>query len=265
MKNYAYIIIILILQACTSSDGYEDQESEGFETQRCIDDKRHIEQAFINNVESVRRYLSYKDKSYYMDSLENKCIPNNIPEYSSSIFIQYAIYWNERANDSYAFPTPACEWLDVEVEHIAYSSDSLKCVVLLTVTDNGMCSVIKGKAKKVEYDGYAMACIRDKITEPFKIYPMGVVSFYFFPSREQTARILKNEYFNLKGSYCPNSGVAYTCGINNPDFFNTAHDFSRLDSLNLYWCETEFAMGGRRVPLVFYSNQDSTINKNLCE
>ena len=94
---------------------------------------------------------------------------------------------------------------------------------------------------------------------------MNVTSFHGFPYRKQVARLLRKFYYNLKGSTPSTANIPYEYGINQPEFFETAYEFSWIDSLNLYWGETYMMPGGRRVPYRFYSNQDSTINKNLCE
>lgn len=250
--------LVLIFMICL----FESCGNGSNETALSKNDKDHIEQAVINNVEAIRRVLLCNTNGWYYGEAYDS-IPDYLPRYSGDCFWGYAIY--KKGNKAFAVPRPACEWLDVKVENLHYSSDSIKCVALTTIgysEENQMNADADGK---VVYDGKAILGIRNSKTDQFKIYPMSVMSFLCFPSRGQVAKLLRRFYYNLKGSSPSGAKFAYECGINRPKFFETANEFLWIDSLKLYWGETHMVPGGRRVPYRFYSNQDSTINKNLCE
>lgn len=253
MKIIIGIFLFLLFQACTIPDNKESQ--------LYISDKIHIEHAFVNNVESIRRLLAYNTDGFYLDSRKYDNIPDSLPRYSGGIFWGYAIYWDEEFRKYRAISRPACEWLDVNVESINYSTDSLKCVALLTIADNHD----NHENKTVEYDGRALIGFRNSKNDQFKIYPISVVTFHGFPSRNRVSYLLKKKYYNLKGSIRSGAGIPYSCGINDPIFFETAPEFTYIDSLNLYLGETDFISKDNIRPYIFYSNQDSTITKNLCE
>lgn len=225
-------------------------------------DKEHIEKAFVSNVEASRRILLFHKNGFtYADEYQG--LPDTITVYSGDIFACIAHYWDSKKKKNYAVPVPACEFLDVEVGSISYSVDSLKCVALVTFNDKS--AFYTENDNRNSYHGCAIIGIRENKDQQFKIYLEDLISFDGFPSRRQTLMLLKLAYYHLKGDITPQSGGAqYTCGINNPEFFETAHEFSRIDSLDLYWCETYMIPGGDRRPFVFYSNQDSTITKYLC-
>lgn len=226
-----------------------------------LNDKVHIEKAFLSNVEAIRRMLLFHNDGYSWGAMYTN-LPDSIITYSE--FCPLTKYWDDNKKLLFAMPVPACDYLDVDVGSISYSSDSLKCMALVTVYDTSDLFEPR-KKKECSYTGYAVIGLRDRKDEPFKIYPEDLVSFHRFPSKRQVLRLLKKSYSHLNGDYTPQSGVQYTCGINNPEFFETAHEFSRIDSLDLLWCQTYMIPGGNRRPYVFYSNQDSTITKYLCD
>ncbi len=227
-----------------------------------LKDKAHIEKAFLSNVEAIRRMLLFIKDGFSMGSMYAS-LPDSITTYSE--FCPLTKYWDDNKKLLFAMPVPACDYLDVDVGSISYSADSLKCMALVTVYDTSDLFVPTEK-KECSYTGYAVIGLRDRKDEPFKIYPEDLDSFHRFPSKRQVLRLLKESYYHLKGRSTPQSGrKLYTCGINNPDFFETAHEFSRIDSLDLLWCQTYMIPGGDRRPYVFYSNQDSTITKYLCD
>ena len=253
MKNIVYFLFLLLICSCNSVD------TEHTETSLTKRDKKHIIQAFINNVEAIR-----KGVSCHLE-IELDSLPEPLPCYSDECFAFYAFYSDEK-NELHAQTMPVFDYLNVNIEQLHYSADSLKCVALVTVgyekklIQHG----VYGDGKQV-YDGLPIIGIRDSTSHQFKIYPMNVTSFHGFPYRKQVARLLRKFYYNLKGSTPSTANIPYKYGINQPEFFETAYEFSWIDSLNLYWGETYMVPGGRRVPYRFYSNQDSTINKNLCE
>ena len=251
--------LVLIFMICL----FESCGNGSNETALSKNDKDHIEQAVINNVEATRRVLLYNINGWHFGKAYDS-IPDILPRYSGGCFSSYANYLQD--HKFFAVPRPTCEWIDVKVENLHYSSDSLKCVALTTIgysEENRMNVNAEGK---VVYDGYAIIGIRKSKADQFKIYPMNVMAFHGFPNKKQVARLLRKFYYNLKGHTPANgNGHNYSCGINNHEFFETAYEFSWIDSLKLYWGETDMMPGGRRVPYRFYSNQDSTINKNLCE
>ena len=256
------ISVILVLILCSCNHVHQQQ----VETLLSENDKNNIEHAFVNNVEALRRVLSYNKNGWnYKKAYDS--IPDFLPRYSAGCFILYAVYSGTKYRQ-YALRQPACEYLDVNVEQLHYSADSLKCVALVTIgyekhfVERGI-----ENGNEYVYDGIPIIGIRNSKIDNFKIYPMEVTTFHGFPSRKQVKQLLGRTYYNnLKGNTPANgNGHYYSCGINNPEFFETAYEFSWIDSLNLYWGETYMVPGGRRVPYRFYSNQDSTINKNLCE
>lgn len=224
-------------------------------------DKEHIEKAFLSNTEILRRILLHHADGFNLSNIWDN-LPDSINIYSE--FCPITKYWDDNKKAFFAIPVPACVYLDVEVGDISYSADSLKCMAFVTVFDKSDLYEPK-ENPECSYVGYAVIGLRDSKDDQFKIYPEDLISFDGFPSRRLTLILLKFAYYHLKGDITPQSGGAqYTCGINNPEFFETAHEFSRIDSLDLYWCETYMIPGGDRRPFVFYSNQDSTITKYLC-
>lgn len=244
--NY-YILICLVLYSC------ERQPTELY-----IRDKNHIENAFISNIESLRQTLSLQKDGFERNNVYGG-LPDSIPLYDGNGFFHFAVVQSNKPFICFARPTPAREWFDIWVESIAYSQDSLKCVALCTLCDRyGIKNV-----RDLKYQGYAVIGIRKKKSENFKIYIMKYLEYLNMPTREICRTEMKyTYYYKLKGSYgaAPNGPYRHT--IDEPEFFETAGDFLYIDSLELYWCQTDL-VNGRRVPLEYYSNQDSTLYKYL--
>ena len=257
LKIFVTMMSVFLLYSCEE----EEQKSELY-----LKDKHHIEQAYIDNVEFSRRALLWHKDGYTLNPVCENYMFNELPDclsvYSINVFAGYASYFDDEHKLHRAIPKPTNEWLEVEVGSISYSADSLKCVALVTVRDKSPLFT-KGRKKDInQYDGYAIIGIRDDKNKSFKIYPEGFLELWDCPSKSLAIWELKAGYYNLKGKYTPQSGVKYSYGINDPRFFETAHEFSWIDSLGMYWCETDM-WGGDRIPYVFYSNQDSTIDKHL--
>lgn len=245
-----FVLFILLIVSCQQN-----------ETDLYRRDKYHIEHAFLSNVESLRLLMSNHPKvitgrSWY------KGLPDSLPKYDGEGYFQYVFYRDNLDSGYRARKTPTCEWLDVRIENISYSADSLKCVALCTV-----CDMYDIKSDyDISYDGIAISGIRESKSEPFKIYIMPYMMLVYIRStRNVGAAELKHQYFkSIVGGYGTAPNGPYKYGINNPKFFETAGDFTYIDSLNLYWTQT-LKSRGKLVPSFYYSNQDSTITKYLCQ
>ncbi|MDE5554513.1 MAG: hypothetical protein K2J10_04955 [Muribaculaceae bacterium] len=248
MKILGTMMVLIFLSSC-----------EGNKSELYLRDKYHIEQAFLDNVETIRRELLWHPDGFTYNSVFED-LPDSLNIYSSSIFGGRAFYWDYDRKKFFTVPRPANEWLEVEVGSISYSADSLKCVALVTVRDKS--PNFTNRKGGINYDGYAIIGLRDSKDKSFKIYPEGFMAVLDYPFKFEAMWDLKRYYNNLRGNYTPQSDVKYSYGINDPRFFETAHEFSWIDSLGMYWCETNLVRG-RRVPYIFYSNQDSTIDKHL--
>lgn len=242
------LIIIFILFLCACKE---------VRTEKYMKDKEHIEKAFISNEEIWKRFLNYYEVGN-RPSYKKVASSDSIYPYSYYNF-GYAAYKNKE-NYTVATKVPVGSYIDVEVGHISYSRDSLKCVALITVGDYRESEL---ENNEPVYNGYAFFGIRDCKNEDFKIYPMNVFGVWHFPSKSEALSVLKLTYiYKLSGSSPNFAPRKYSCGINNPKFFETAPEFVWVDSLNLYWgqCEASYR---KLTPYVFYSNQDSTIHKYI--
>ena len=248
-KLICYTLLMLFLISCRQN------ESDLYKR-----DKYHIEHAFLSNVEAVRRLMSNHVEGAEWEDLYTG-LPDSLPEYDGGDYFRYVFHRDELTRKYWARETPVCEWLDVRVENISYSLDSLKCVALCTVCD--MYGI--DSEYDVAYDCYAISGIRESKSDPFKIYIMPYMQLlHIKTTRNVAAAELKHQYFmSIKGGYGTAPNGPYKYGINNPKFFETAGDFSYIDSLNLYWTQTVGTVAKRR-PSFYYSNQDSTITKYLC-
>lgn len=208
-------------------------------------DEKRIITAFVNNIESLRLIKLNKGN----DSIPG--LPYPIPQYNT---LYYGLdgYYDEAIQKHKAIDQPISEWMDVQVVRIHYSLDSLKCVALITVNDHG-----KNKGK-ISYNGYALLGFRDNINDELKVYPTGPFIICGFPSRRSVTAPLLRAYYNLGAGKISD----YKCGVNSPEFFETAPEFQYIDSLGLYAGET-YMDHGKRYPLIYYSNQDDTMDKSL--
>ena len=230
------------------------------ETELYSRDKYHIEHAFLSNVEALRLLMDKHAEGVIWEDLYND-LPDSLPLYDGDGYFKYVFYRDELDRNYCARKTSTCEWLDVRIENISYSTDSLKCVALCTVCD--MYDI--NSDYDISYDGIAISGIRESKSEPFKIYVMPYMKLlYIKTTRNVAAAELKHQYFkSIVGGYGTAPNGPYKYGINNPKFFETAGDFTYIDSLNLYWTQT-LQSGAKRIPSFYYSNQDSTITKYLC-
>lgn len=249
-KIIYFISFILLIVSC------QQNESDLYRR-----DKYHIEHAFLSNVEAGRLLMNNHLEGFEWKELYEG-LPDSLPKYDIEGYTKY-LFYRDKINRSYhARKTPTCEWLDVRVENISYSSDSLKCVALCTVCD--MYDI--NSDYDISYDGIAISGIRESKSEQFKIYIMKCMTYVnWYTTRNELAQYFKHFYKrSLKGVYGRAPNGPYKYGINNPKFFETAGDFTYIDSLNLYWAQT-LQSGAKLVPSFYYSNQDSTITKYLCQ
>lgn len=247
---YTFLILMSLIISC------QQNESELYHR-----DKYHIEHAFLSNVEAGRLLMNNHLEGVEWEELYEG-LPDSLPKYDIDEYTKYIFYRDELDRSYRARNTPTCEWLDVRVENISYSADSLKCVALCTVCD--MYEI--NSDHDISYDGIAISGIRESKSEPFKIYIMPYMELlYIRTTRNRAAAELKHQYFkSIVGGYGTAPNGPYKYGINNPKFFETAGDFTYIDSLNLYWAQT-LQSGAKLVPSFYYSNQDSTITKYLCQ
>lgn len=252
-KQFKIFILLIVVFAFWSCNKHKSE--------LYINDKTHIEKAFISNVEAVRRY-----KLSHNDSLEKR-------PFDISLYDDYAGY--DINNKSYVVPRPACEWLEVEVGSISYSRDSLKCVALVTVKDNSPLFLHPEEDNQIGYDAYPIIGVRNSKDKQFRIYPILYVHLKGFKFRREALAVLKQYYHRSIPS--DDETGNYPCSINNPDFFEKScffykvryiYDkslfFSKIPCFNMYWCEVIRTRDGKIEPLIYYSNQDSTITKYLC-
>lgn len=237
MRIRLIIILIILLPACKKQ----------LPSKLYQNDKERFTMAFINNVEAIRLIKANKDK----DSIPG--LPYPLEDYYSDFYGLHS-YHDDKADSIVVVERPTCEWMDVEVVTIHYSLDSLKCVALITVN----------RPNDKLYNGYAFLGVRKHKNDILKVYPMGPFEFRDFFSRSSLSNVLKRSYYNLGEGKISD----YTCGINSPEFFETAPQFEYIDSLGLYKGETEKYYRknpGQRYHKIFYSNQEETMDKNLCE
>ena len=135
-----YLLICITLFSCSYSKNERnisvfvsnDNTSEG--------DKKSISNCFIKNVEYFRKYHRYGNKVYLdsPDSLksEDKDYYDNYPDAEwdpANFFEPYATRFSLEKDDYIASPIPTSSQLNVTVDSIVYSMDSLFCVAFLII------------------------------------------------------------------------------------------------------------------------------------
>ena len=240
-KGIFPIIIVLSFNACVNSDTGETFPVDvnlDAQTERYRTDKKSIERTYIDNIESVR--LSQRQQEGFTvneDSIN--------PEISSGywIYTPYAL----RFKTDYkrvASPIRTDERILLYVDTLTYSRDSLFCVALVIVkVKNDKNPDFEIPKDSCHYDGRAIIGTRKDKDDPFYLFPMDVWTIIGDHSYGIARRELRNFYFNRISGFASWDGK-YSCGIGNPEFFNSAPDF-KIDSLGYHLFESFEDLGKR--------------------
>lgn len=235
------VIMLLLFSSCLNTDTGEVFPTEvnlDGQTERYRTDKKSIERTYIDNIESVR--LSQRQQEGFVvneDSIN--------PEISSGywIFTPYAL----RFRTDYkrvASPIRTDERISLDVDTLTYSQDSLYCVALVIVkVKNDMNPNFEIPKDSCYYDGRAIIGMRNDKDCPFYLYPIDVWTIIGDHSYGIARRELRNFYFNRIKGFASWDGK-YSCGIGDPEFFNSAPDF-KLDTLGCHLFESFNDLGKR--------------------
>lgn len=223
------------------------------ETPRQIRDKEWIEQSIIDNIEVER--LMAKDSIIIaeFDSVSRQVS-------FSSIYRSHAVRLLKNSYKREAYPKPASEQVDVKVDKIFYSEDSLKCAATIVVHERfDILPEFKDPDENYAYSAFAVLGVRDNIDKPFKTYPLLAVIVSAYSYRRAAAYI--NSVYDTKairkcstpGTYMEKRENKYEFG--HKDFFYDSPDF-QIDSFGHYWCEYYYQPITKPIRVYFYSNRD---------
>lgn len=233
--------LILTFLSCSNSVSFEVFPAKvnlDGQTERYRTDKESIERTYIDNIESVR--LSQRQQEGFVvneDSIN--------PEISSGywIYTPYAL----RFRTDYkrvASPIRTDERISLAVDTLTYSQDSLYCVALVIVkVKNDKNPDFEIPKDSCHYDGMAIIGMRKDKDCPFYLFPIAVWTIIGDHSYRIARRELRNFYFNRIKGFESWDGK-YSCGIGDPEFFNSAPDF-KLDSLGCHLFESFNDLGKR--------------------
>ena len=196
-----------------------------------------IRKTYLDNVESMR--LKGREEEGYTvnrDSIN----PDLISGYF--IYSAYAYRYSKKAKKTVALPYRAETQIEIVVDTILYSNDSLLCVSLVIIENHPLDDSEFNHDKKSKwFDGLAVIGYRLDKKEDFYLFPIEYWSTGNNTSYVGTRRELRNFYFNRIEGARSWYGT-YTHGIGNPEFFNTAPDYKK-DSQGRYSFETYYDRG----------------------
>lgn len=227
--------------------------SNEVETPLQIRDKRWIEQSIIDNIEAAR--LLEQD-SIITAEFDSVLRPVNY----GSIYWTYAVRYLKNSNDLKAYPRHASEQVDVTVDKIYYSEDSLKCAATIVVHKHfDIIPEFEDPDENYAYNAFAVLGVRNSIDKPFKTYPLLAVVVHSYSYR--SAAIYINSVYNTSvisscstpGTYMEKRKNKYE--FSHKEFFIDSPDF-KTDSLGHYWCEYYYRPVTKPVRVYFYSNRD---------
>lgn len=243
MKHLILLQIIIILSCCScvntgTGEVFPAEVNLDGQTERYRTDKESIERSYIDNIESVR--LSQRQQEGFAvneDSIN--------PEISSGywIYTPYAL----RFRTDYkrvASPIRTDKRISLDVDTLTYSQDSLYCVALVIVkVKNDKNPDFKIPKDSCQYDGRAIIGMRKGKDYPFYLFPIDVWTIIGDQSYGIARRELRNFYFNSIKGFASWDGK-YSCGIGDPEFFNSAPDFKK-DTLGFHLFESFNDLGER--------------------
>lgn len=238
------VIIIFCLYGC----------SPEIETERQKNDKIHISQAIIENIEVEKLLAQDSTIIAQFDSISRPIDQN----------VFCASYAERRLRNSFDFalyPQSVSSQIDVNTYKIFYSSDSLKCGALIIIDKHfDISPEFEDPKSKHEYEGFAIYGVRSSIDKPFKIYPINSLLLVSRGSDIPVKRTLEISFNTKEFSRCGTAGTYMEKRENkywfgHEKFFEDSPDF-RTDSAGVFWCEYTYYPVTKPIIRYFYSNRD---------
>ena len=186
----------------------------------------------MENIESVR--LSVRQMEGYTvnkDSINHELLSGYF------IFYPYAYRFNEKKGKYVASPFRTDTQVNVSVDTIVYSKDSLRSVVLVIIENHpSKHKDLLSSKDSIWFDGMAVIGYRFDKRKDFYLFPIVFWSMIGNSTYSDTRNDLRSFYFKrIRGTI--SQDCEYPCGIGDSAFFSLAPVFKK-DSLGRYYFET---------------------------
>lgn len=222
MRTILNLVVSLLLLSLYNGCMFNNAQPNNDKMKIQSKDEQQISNAFIINVEAIRKELISPDNS-----------SSGELDYEN-VFLPYAVRYNLKEQKYQASPFPTSKQISVRVDTVVYSTDSLLCVALLDIENHysDVSPFEKIRDGKVFYDGKAIIGHRDSISDPFQIFPINIFSVMGYDNRDAVHNLMRRYYFfDIVGKSTPAGtnieGDIYKYGIGSPEFFVEAPNFKR--------------------------------------
>lgn len=241
---FHFALLLICLMSC-NSDSYRSNKQLEI-------DKEQIRNCFLSNVENYRLHHRYDLRNQKQDEKEifiekkemAKDYYKRFPTAEldpANFFEPYASRFSLAEDRYIASPNPTSEELNIEVDTVIYSSDSLRFFAVLVVELNYQ--AIEGLEEKRSFnrrfDSKAIMGLRNETTNSLQIYPLTKHKVTGFETAESAASELRMLYFNhLKGKGSTGTvfeGMNFDHNVGDADFFEKSPYFKKHPSGLFYF------------------------------